>query len=149
MFSIRDADASDLDALLDLYRFHLVETPQPSADGNAAREVMLRIAGDPGYHLLVSEETGQVISSVTLVVVPNLTHGARPYALIENVVTRAGFRGRGYASALMARACEIAEASGCYKIMLMTGAKKESTLRFYERCGFNRADKTGFVKWLI
>lgn len=146
---IRKAVASDLDALMELYRFHLVETPPPSADGAAVLETMRKIAADPGYHLLVGEEGGQIVSSVTLVVVPNLTHGARPYALIENVVTHKECRSRGCASVMMARAAEIAKSAGCYKIMLMTGSKKDSTLQFYERCGFNRNDKTGFIQWLI
>lgn len=35
-----------------------------------------------------------------------------------------------------------------YKIMLLTGAKNESTLKFYEKCGFNSRDKTAFIKWI-
>jgi hypothetical protein len=35
-----------------------------------------------------------------------------------------------------------------YKIMLMTGSKKESTLSFYEKAGYNRSDKTAFIQWI-
>ena len=80
--------------------------------------------------------------------VPNLTHGQRPYALVENVVTHPDFRGHGLASACLAAARELAALQGCYKIMLMTGSKRESTLRLYERAGYNRQDKTAFVQWL-
>jgi GNAT superfamily N-acetyltransferase len=76
--------------------------------------------------------------------VPNLTHGQRPYGLIENVVTDEAFRGRGYATACLNYARDIAERENCYKLMLLTGSKQESTLRFYENAGYNRADKTGF-----
>jgi len=31
--------------------------------------------------------------------------------------------------------------------MLLTGAKDENTLRYYERCGFNSKDKTASIKW--
>ncbi len=48
----------------------------------------------------------------------------------------------------MQKACDIAAGKGCYKIMLLTGARDEKTLRFYEKCGFNRKDKTGFIKWI-
>ena len=87
-------------------------------------------------------------SSVTVIVIKNLPRNLRPYAVIENVVTHCDFQNRGFASALMDSASEIAKDSGCYKIMLLTGSKKESTLRFYERCGFNSNDKTAFIKWL-
>ena len=33
-------------------------------------------------------------------------------------------------------------------MMLLTGSKKESTLKFYERAGYNSRDKTGFIQWL-
>jgi hypothetical protein len=34
---------------------------------------------------------------------------------------------------------------GCYKVMLLTGRQDEATLRFYEKVGFRRGVKTGFV----
>ena len=102
-----------------------------------------KIAADTDYHLLVGECDGAVVSSVTLVVIKNLTHDLRPYSVVENVVTHSCYRNCGYASALMASAKEIAVAIGCYKIMLMTGSKREGTLRFYKKCGFTD-DKTAF-----
>jgi len=115
------------------------------------REKLTRFEADPYYHLLVGEipdEGGRIVSSVTIIIIENLTRNARPYAVIENVVTHADFRGRGHATALMNRACDIAARHGCYKIMLLTGSKKDSTLRFYENCGFDRGEKTGFIKRL-
>lgn len=32
--------------------------------------------------------------------------------------------------------------------MLLTGSKKESTLKFYEQAGYNRNDKTAFIQWI-
>lgn len=54
----------------------------------------------------------------------------RPYGLIENVVTHADYRGRGFAALLMNRAEEIAEAAGCCKIMLMTSSKRRAPCVF-------------------
>ena len=88
---------------------------------------------------------GEIVSSCACVIVPNLTRNARPYALVENVVTRADRRGRGYAGACLARAREIARAAGCYKIMLLTGANDAKTLDFYRRAGFDDTEKTAFV----
>lgn len=82
------------------------------------------------------------------VIVPNLTHGQRPYALIENVITSEAFRNQGLASACLAFAKQIAVEHHCYKIMLLTGSKKENTLNFYRKAGYNSEDKTAFVQWL-
>jgi GNAT superfamily N-acetyltransferase len=76
-------------------------------------------------------------------VIPNLTRGGKPYALIENVVTHAAYRGRGFGQAVLRAAVERAWAARCYKAMLMTGSKRASTLAFYEAAGFEQS-KTGF-----
>ncbi|NLA86435.1 MAG: GNAT family N-acetyltransferase, partial [Clostridiales bacterium] len=86
--------------------------------------------------------------SCVLVIVPNLTHSQRPYALIENVVTDINHRSKGYATAVLNYARDLARRANCYKIMLMTGSKLPGTLRFYERAGYNSHDKTAFIQWL-
>ena len=145
---IRKAGEGDAEALIALYGQHLaVRPPDGEVDAPRWREKLREWKADAHYHLLVGEEDGQILASVTLVIIENLTHQMRPYALIENVVTHAEHRRQGRASALMGKACELARESGCYKIMLLTGSKQEGTLNFYRRCGFNSEDKTGFVKW--
>ena len=149
MTAIRKAMPADADTLCDLYANHLTPNPPDEPQDMAGwREKIARFAENPQYYLLVGEADGHVVSSVTLIVIENLTHNMRPYAIIENVVTHADFRGRHYASQLMDKASGIARGMGCYKIMLMTGSKLEGILNFYENCGFNKHDKTGFIKWL-
>jgi len=83
------------------------------------------------------------VASCALVVVPNLTRSGTPYALIENVVTHAGFRKCGFGRALLAEAVDAAWVAGCYKVMLLAGSKSPDILRFYEGAGFAQS-KTGF-----
>lgn len=144
MFIIREAELSDVSDLFELYMNHLTPyPPNEKQDLSKWSELLSGLISDENYHLLVGKIDGRVVSSVTLIVIKNLTHNLRPYSVMENVVTHADYRNNGYASALIARGREIAIESGCYKIMLMTGSKKESTLRFYEKCGFIN-DKTAF-----
>lgn len=143
---LREIRSGDFEALMALY-LHLHETGAPERD-ERAETVWQGILRDDNYHIIVTEKNGQLVSSCTCVIVPNLTRGLRPYALIENVVTHADWRGRGWASACLRRAEEIAARENCYKIMLLTGAKDEKTLSFYEKAGYDRTGKTAFVKML-
>ena len=81
-------------------------------------------------------------------IIPNLTRNIRPYAFIENVVTHVDYRGKGYATACLNYAKELAVIADCYKMMLLTGSKKESTLNFYKQAGYNCMDKTAFIQWI-
>lgn len=143
---IKEAGPGDLPGLLELYT-HLHSNALPTVDA-ALLALWEGMVADENHHILLGCVGGAVVSSCVVLVVPNLTHGQRPYALVENVVTHSSWRGRGYARQVLDAAKGIALAQNCYKMMLMTGAKDAATLRFYERAGYNRQDKTGFVQWL-
>lgn len=140
-FVIRPADEADLPKLLDLYR-HLdaKDARCPFDEAIGIFERFLRYAGSV---ILIGCVDDKLVASCTVVVVPNLTRGGAPYALIENVVTHAENRNQGFGKAIMTAAIDRAWAAGCYKAMLMTGSKKELTLGFYKAVGFEQS-KTGF-----
>lgn len=143
---LREIKPDERNELLKLY-LHLHEESLPE-DGERLRKVWDKICADEDHHIVVCEIGGRIVSSCVCVIVPNLTRDLRPYALIENVVTHADHRGKGYAAACLDYAREIAKQAGCYKMMLLTGAKTENTLGFYENAGYNCHDKTAFVQWL-
>jgi ribosomal protein S18 acetylase RimI-like enzyme len=146
---IREAEIKDIEDLQELYLKHLTKYP-PKEVQLKEKWVMLldKLIQDKNYHLLVGTADGKVVSSVTIVIIQNLTHDLRPYSVIENVVTHGDYRNRGYASELLSYATDIAVNENCYKIMLMTGSKKESTLDFYKKNGFDADEKTAFIKRL-
>lgn len=111
-------------------------------------ELWRNIFNDPERYYFVIKEDGRLVSTCTLAIIKNLTRSGRPFGLIENVVTHSEYRKRGYGTAILQKAVEIAKDNNCYKVMLLTGRKEESTLRFYERAGFERGIKTGFIKKL-
>ena len=143
---VREARKDDLDALLNLYLF-LHEDSIPEHDQHL-RDTWNLIMEDENHHLIVNEADGQIISSCVCVIIPNLTRNVRPYAFVENVVTRQEYRGKGLATACLNYAKEIARKENCYKMMLLTGSKDPKTLRFYESAGYNSSDKTAFIQWL-
>ena len=119
----------------------------PQIDSNLL-DLWDEILSDKNHYVIVGKEDDMIISSCVLIIVPNLTHGQLPYAFIENVITDVNHRNKGYASQILNYARDIAKEKHCYKIMLMTGSKRESTLNFYKKAGYNCQDKTAFIQWL-
>lgn len=146
---IRKASAADAQALKTLYFEHLTNYPPKEEQDMTKWEYLLeKFAQDDNMYLLVLEENGIVVSSVQMAIIESLTHNVRPFAVIENVVTHFEHRNRGYASALLEEAAEIAKQKGCYKISLETGSNKESTLNFYRKNGFEIDAKHACLKRL-
>ena len=101
---IREAKREDLAKLLELY-LYLHEDSIPEHDKHL-EETWEQILEDPNHHLIVNEIDGQIVSSCVCVIIPNLTRNVRPYAFVENVVTHADHRGKGYATELKIHSTE-------------------------------------------
>lgn len=134
---IRQAKPTDAQDLKTLYFEFLTHfPPKEEQDMNRWAEVISRFEKSDDRFLLVVEEGGKVVSTVQVAIIEGLTHNVRPFAVIENVVTHGEYQNRGFASALLEKATEIAKEFNCYKIFLETGSNKESTLNFYRKNGF-------------
>jgi ribosomal protein S18 acetylase RimI-like enzyme len=140
---IREAEKKDYAAIMALYR--QLNPDDPAADESKAKPVFENIIISGSNLLLVAETDNTVVSSCYLNIIPNLTRNARPYAVIENVITDLNYRNRGIGKAIMQYAINWAWEAGCYKVMLLTGRKEESTLRFYRSCGLESGLKTAFI----
>jgi len=134
---IRQAKPEDAQDLKTLYFEFLTKfPPKEEQDMNRWADVISRFEKSEDKFLLVVEEDGKAVSSVQVAIIEGLTHNVRPFAVIENVVTHGEYQNRGFASALLEKATEIAKEFNCYKIFLETGSNKESTLNFYRKNGF-------------
>ena len=142
--TIRKIRQDELPSLLSLYR-HLHPSDPELAVTTDVEHLWRRILADSQLHYLVADVAGQIVSSCTLAIILNLTYSARPYGLIENVVTHSDFQRRGIGTRILQSALELAWEQDCYKVMLLTGRKDEATLRFYQQAGFEAGVKTGFV----
>ena len=143
---IREINTEDFEGLMTLY-MQLHDNPMPEKT-NEIMALWNQIIEDDNHHIIVAKEDGKIVASCVCVIIPNLTHGQRPYAFVENVITDVNYRKRGLATACLNYAKEIALKENCYKLMLLTGSKEESTLHFYEQAGYNRKDKTAFIQWI-
>ena len=143
---VREIKENELFDLLELY-LNLHENSVPKMTEHL-KSVWDTIINDNNHHIIVNEQDGKIVSSCVCVIIPNLTRNVRPYAFVENVVTHSDYRGKGYATDCLNYAKELAKKAECYKMMLLTGSKEDSTLNFYTKAGYNSTDKTAFIQWL-
>ena len=140
--NIRPATSDDLPGVLILYR--QLNPDDPVLDLAVAEPVWATLLSSGLTTPFVVEIEGLLVASCTLAIVPNLSRGARPYGVIENVVTSSDHRRTGLGRAVLQAALDKAWEADCYKVLLATGSRRESTLRFYEGVGFQRDAKTYF-----
>lgn len=141
-FVIRSARDADLAGVLALYE-HL-HPRDPVVVPEAAKVSWSALLTSPLTTVFVVEVAGVLVATCVLAIVPNLTRGARPFGVIENVVTHPSCRRSGLARKVLQAALDAAWEGGCYKVILATGRRDEETLGFYERSGFERGGKTYF-----
>ena len=141
---IRELGRQDLDALLEAYR-DLLPDDEPAPPRTELERRWERICADESLVYVGVFEGPHLLATCTAAIVPNLTRGARPWAVIENVWTRRTARRRGFGSAALQRLMDRCWAAGCYKIMLLSGSHREAAHEFYERNGFDKHAKPGFV----
>ena len=139
--TIRAAEPTDLDGLLTLYR--QLNPTDPVLPVDVARARFEEMLNRPGLMVFCGFIDGQLATTCVLHILPNLTRGGAPYALIENVVTDNAHRRKGLGQAIVQAAAEAGLERGCYKVMLMTGRDDPGVHAFYKNCGFSQS-KTGF-----
>lgn len=147
---IRAAIRSDLGAILRLLR-ELGDTNNTHSAhvrmSSAAVRAWTRMESDPDRTVLVAEQRGQIIGTLDLLVVANLTHDAQPWALVDNLVVDPAVRRRGIGRALMEDAVDRSLRSGCYKVELLSHETRHGAHAFYRSLGFDDSSE-GFRRYL-
>ena len=148
--SIRQATLADVPRIIELYR-GLVITQADVERGAAPtperyREVLRQIQQMPGHELLVAVRDGEVMGTLVLLIVPNLSHQGLPWALVENVVVNPECRGQGIGGEMMRDAIARAEQADCYRIILTSHQGRTDSHRFYQSLGLE-GSSIGFRRY--
>ena len=136
--SIRRAEERDLPRILELYeQLALHSGTTPPDQWRSLLPLFKRIQADTQQQLVVLEDSGRVVGTLVLIIVPNLSHGGVSWSEVENVVVEESVRGKGYGRALMEWAEGEAKRQGCYKMQLLSHwERKDIAHPFYERLGY-------------
>lgn len=139
----RCATLADLAGILALYRELRPHDPELSAD--VARVTFSGLIEREDIYVVVCDVDRVLVATCMLAMIPNLASGARPFAVIEHVVTLSAHRGRGYGRRVLLHALDLAWSHRCCKVMLLSGAQRTEAHRLYESVGFVGNVETGFV----
>jgi len=140
---IRPLIGTDRDGLLRLYEDIGILKPTDSLEG--IERAWARILETDLLYYVGVFVGGNLASTCHAVVVPNLSRGVRPYAIIENVGTLSTHRRRGLGKLAVEAAIAHCWKAGCYKIMLASSLQNTRAHAFYRVLGFDANAKQSFV----
>ena len=146
---IRRTVEKDIPRILELYR-QLNTTKLPGERERSPedyRRIFDEIESFSGMELIVSEDGGEVVGSLVLIVVPNLSHSGLPWAIVENVIVDQSRRGKGFGWDLMKYVEARAKEAGCYKAQLSSDNSRQEAHEFYRSLGY-QATAQGFRLYL-
>ncbi len=130
---IRLARMSDVERLITLFSQLSESSIEVNYDKEKGKAELKRIVENPNQYTLVAVVEDYVVGTATLLVQNNLTHGASPYAHIENVVTDKEWRNKSIGKMLVNELIHIARQLSCYKVILNCNMYNST---FYEKLGF-------------
>ena len=141
---VRKIKEDELEQLLSLYQHLHPQDVQPAEE--ALRKAWQTILSLPAiFQYFVIEKDEKLVASCNLSLIPNLTRGARSIGLIENVVTHPDYRRQGLGKKIVEHAVTCARENNCYKVMLLSDAKRVESHHFYQSLGFSGDSKKGFA----
>jgi ribosomal protein S18 acetylase RimI-like enzyme len=139
--AVRPARDDDLPTVLGLLAQVPLETGDNAPAGARAptsleRDAWVQLRAQPGRTLLVAEQDGAVVGVVDVMVVPNLTHDAKPWAILENMAVDREHRRSGIGRAMVDEVVRRAQDAGCYKVQLLSNDQRVPAHALYESAGF-------------
>lgn len=143
MTNIRLGTPSDLDNLLGLYRE--LRPNDPILTEQDAKQAWDNLLNNPYVKIVVAEVDGVLASACQLSICPTLTNNARPFGIIEHVITGSQYRRRGLSQKVIEKSLALAWEFNCYKVMLLSGESRTEAHRLYEKIGFKSGIEKGFI----
>ena len=145
MNNIRQAKETDIPRILELYA-ELTEEKQ-KVPAETIQSVFNQIIKLPNQQFLVAEKDGFIVGTLFLQITPNLSHDARPWAVLENLVVDRRYRGHGFGRLLIEHTLSTCREAGCYKVQLLSSNKRKGAHQFYRSLGFQES-AVGFRLYL-
>ncbi|MBM0066810.1 GNAT family N-acetyltransferase [Alkalicoccobacillus gibsonii] len=140
---IREAISSDKEQINELYRMLVPNSKKREVLG----EQIDKIKEDPNNFILVYEENGAIIGTLTLNICLQALHGESPYGVVENVVIHENHRNKRIGTKLLEFVDHYCLTIDCHRVMLLSNSKRTQAHNFFENAGYNGTVSKGFKKY--
>jgi GNAT superfamily N-acetyltransferase len=140
---IRVATIGDLGGVLNLYKE--LRPFDPDLESSFAKEQWVEIINDHQTDIVVAQLNGELASTCALSINKSIANSARPFAIIEHVITSNRFRRMGLSKQVLEFAIALAWEKNCCKVMLLSGKQLTGAHSLYESVGFKGGIEKGFV----
>jgi predicted N-acetyltransferase YhbS len=134
---VRKANVADIPRIFELYEELTEEVQDISPE--MVNQVFTEIDSSPRQELLVAQDNDLVVGTLFVQITPNLSHGARPWAVLENLVVDSRYRRKGTGRLLIEYAFTRCREAGCYKVQLLSHKNRLGAHQFYRSLGFEEA----------
>lgn len=141
---LQNATVDDLESLAQLYK----ELSGEETDLFKMKENFNWMASNPNYVILTAKEDNLVVGSVMGIICLDLVRQCKPFMVIENVIVKNGWRGRGIGERLMEEIEEIGRERECFYTMFVSGGHRKEAHKFYKAIGYDLDFVQGFKKYL-
>ena len=98
------------------------------------------IEADPNHEQILAEADGELIGSLHLMFLPQLSFQGGMMAQIASVRVTEKYRGQGFGTKLMEWVIERARQRGCHVMQLTSHISRTDAHRFYEKLGFEKSN---------
>jgi L-amino acid N-acyltransferase YncA len=138
--TVREARADDLPHIVKLYA-QLFSTDQAAENSihvcSAHYDAFADIEKSETSFLLVAEAAEAVVGTLSITIIPNVSHCGKKWAVIENVIVDEQARKLRIGSIKMQYAVAIARARGCFRVVLSSSAERKGSHQFFRSLGFD------------
>ncbi len=148
---IREAVREDLPAIVALLADDTFGVQREQASGDNIPDSYYKafdaISADENHLLLVVEMDNELVGTMQLSFLPNLTYQGGWRAQIEAVRVHSKLRGSGTGTRMIEHAIDLARKRDYHLVQLTTNSQRPEAIRFYEKLGFS-ATHTGMKLFL-
>jgi len=145
--TIRKIKKNEIDQLVELYFHYISEENLPSITKIKMDNIWNQIESNPCINYFVLEVEEKIIASCILTITPSFIRGGDGFGIIEHVVTNSDFRRKGFGESIVKYSLDYAWGNGCTEVMLLSGSKNKNAHKMYEKIGFDKYRKTGFIMY--